>query len=182
MNEYLKVKPIIIYPPCIKKGEKQDCLNCKIKCQTPRSFCLKPYAGHKKGCPNYGKKKHCPPNVPMFDQVFDISKDIYIIYSIFDLEEHVNKMKEKHPDWSYRRLSNLLYWQGTVRKDLKDKIKEFLKEYEPLGYSVTLLPEAMGVNVTETLKQVNISLEWPPKKYVYKVAFAGIVKDKEWVV
>jgi hypothetical protein len=32
----------------------------------------------------------------------------------------------------------------------------------------------MGVNVTATLKDAGIELEWPPKKFVRQVALAGV--------
>jgi hypothetical protein len=35
----------------------------------------------------------------------------------------------------------------------------------------------MGVNVTETMKQADIELEWPPMKYSYQIALAGTKKD-----
>ena len=37
----------------------------------------------------------------------------------------------------------------------------------------TFCPEAMGVNVTQTLKEAGVELEWPPEKTVIKVAFVG---------
>jgi len=38
------------------------------------------------------------------------------------------------------------------------------------------VPEAMGVNVTETMKRVGIELEWPPVNVAYQIALAGIFK------
>jgi hypothetical protein len=45
----------------------------------------------------------------------------------------------------------------------------------------TEAPEAMGVNVTETMKNAGVVLEWPPENIVIKVAFIGIslLEDKE---
>ena len=143
------------------------------------SLCLRPYPNHKKGCPNFGKKKGCPPGVLRFDAFYDLSKPVYAIYEVFDFKRHVEWMKERHPKWSKRQLECCLYWQGGVRKRLKTRIKIFhgtmlgLKGRE---YFITDAPEAMGINVTETMKRVGIELEWPPVNVVYKIAFAGMVK------
>lgn len=179
MNKfYIEVTPVIVYPPCLKAGKPQDCFSCNLRknggCGSPRSMCVLPYKNHKKGCPNYGKKPDCPPIVPMFDQVFDISKPIYAIFSTYDLLSHTQKMKQSHPNWTETQQLNVLYWQGTARKQLKENIEKFNLEYKSKGYYSTTSPEAMGVNVTETFKNAGIDLEWPARKTVYKVAFAGI--------
>lgn len=184
MNDfYFQVDPIIKYPPCIKKGKPQDCLNCKLQdkggCGSPRALCVKPYKNHKKGCPNYGKKPDCPPNVPMFDEIFDLSKPVFAIVSDYNLFAHTEKMKMKHPNWTETQLLNVLYWQGTARKYLKNNITKFMNEYRIKGYYSTTSPEAMGVDVTATLQKAGLQLEWPARKTVYKVAFAGIpLNDK----
>jgi predicted metal-binding protein len=141
-----------------------------------KSLCLTPYPGHPKGCPNFGKKKTCPPKAPFFEKYFDMDKSFYLIINRFDLRAHVNKLRASHPDWSERQLKCCLYWQGTARKDLKVAIKEFLNIHS--GYHVSMSPEAMGLDVTETLRNIGIILEWPPENFVYQVALAG-VKRKE---
>ena len=60
-----------------------------------QGICKKPYYGHSKGCPNYGKRKDCPPNLPLLDEIFDFEKDIYLIYTIFPIGEFAEKMKKK---------------------------------------------------------------------------------------
>ena len=142
-----------------------------------RSLCLRPYPNHKKGCPNYGKKKGCPPDVQMFDEVCDLSSPIYAIYEVFNFREHVERMRKKHPDWSQRQLECCLYWQPTARKELKKKIALFhgaMLGITGKEYFVTDAPEAMGVNVTETMRMVGIDLEWPPVSVAYKIAMAGV--------
>lgn len=184
-NYYIQVSPIIIYPPCIKAGKKQDCFNCVLSkkggCGSPRSMCVLEYKNHKKGCPNYGKKKDCPPLVPMFDEIFDISKPIYAIFSTYDLFSHTEKMKQRHPEWTETQRLNVLYWQGTARKYLKENISRFNCEFRQKGYYSTTSPEAMGVDVTATLKNAGIELEWPARKTVYKIAFAGIPLNNEYM-
>jgi len=153
MEGIIEVKPMIIPPIHI--------------------LCLRPYPNHKNGCPNYGKKKGCPPSVPMFGSFYSLSKPIYAIYNKFDLKGHVDRMRERHPDWSKRQLECCLYWQGAARKRLKEKINEFILLADE-RYIVNTVPEAMGVNVTETMKRVGIELEWPPVNVAYQIAMAGM--------
>ena len=180
-SNIVEIDPVFLYPVCILSGKKQDCFTCDLfrsnGCTSTRSKCLLPYRNHKKGCPNYGKRKDCPPFAPLFKDVFDVTKPVYGIYSIFDLRAHVEKMKAKHPSWTEAQLRNLLYWQGTARKELRIKINEFNNLYKVKGYSVTTSPEAMGIDVTTTFKNIGIELEWPVINNIYKIAVAGYAID-----
>ena len=147
--------------------------------ESVRRLCKKPYYNHPKGCPNYGKKKGCPPDVPIFDDVYDLSRPIYAIYNRFDFKGHVDRMKEKHPEWSQRQLACCLYWQGSAKKELNTKIKLFhgaILGWTGINYSICTCPEAMGVNVTETMRRVGIKLEWPPVNVAYQIAFVAMEK------
>jgi predicted metal-binding protein len=139
--------------------------------------CLRPYPGHKKGCPNYGRKQGCPPDIKLFEEVFDVSKPVFAIINEFDLGSHVENMRAKHPGWSDRQLRCCLYWQKTARKQLMEKIKNFYRQCEKdIGHSyhVTICPEAMGVDVTSTLLVSGVEMEWPPVKIARQVALAAV--------
>ena len=138
-----------------------------------RELCYKPYYNHRRGCPNWNKRKSCPPKLLTIDKILDLEKPIYIIYNCYNFLEHTKKMRKLHPDWTNRQVECCLYWQGTARKQLKAEIKRFLREYR--GYYIESCPEGAGVNITETMKQVGIELEWPPKNYSYQVVLAGIL-------
>jgi len=177
----MQVDPIIIHPHCYKAGNKQDCFNCdlhvRVTCRSPRGLCIKIYPNHKNGCPNYNKNGHlCPPNAPIFDAIFDLSKPVYAIYNIFDFKSHVERMRGRHPQWSQRQLECCLYWQGSARKELRKRINIFKAMYTE--YVVTTIPEGMGVNVTKTMKNVGIEIEWPPHNVTYQIAFAGQPKGE----
>lgn len=142
-----------------------------------RDLCCKPYPNHKRGCPNYDKKEGCPPSAPLITETLDFSDPIYAIYNVFDFGAHVEKMRAKHPDWSQRQLECCLYWQGTARKQLRAEIRTFLGNH---SYArVVMCPEAQGVDVTATMKEVGIELEWPPKTVAYQIVLAGAALDKE---
>jgi predicted metal-binding protein len=139
-----------------------------------RQLCCKPYPGHPKGCPNFNHKEGCPPSADLFDHIYDLSKPVYAIVNIFDFKAHTDRMRELHPSWSERQVRCCLYWQAGARKQLLIKIKDFLRSHR--GYSIETCPEAMGVNVTETMKKAGLILEWPPETVAFQIALAGIKK------
>ena len=146
-----------------------------------RGLCRKPYTGHVRGCPNWHnlKRKQCPPHGPKIEEIIDINKEVFCIYNIFPIGEHIIKMREKHPFWSERQLACCLYWQPKARKQLREKIKDFLRSREDRQeLKIVDCPEGCGVNVTETMKQLGIELEWPPKVYAYQVVLMGYKKGE----
>ena len=132
-----------------------------------RGLCVKPYPLHPKGCPNFNKKHGCPPQAPHFKNNYS---SVYAIYNIFDFKAHTDKMRLKHKDWSERQVRCVLYWQGTARKALRREIKSFLRQHR--DYKIIGCPEAQGVNLTETMKNSGIILEWPPVNISYQIILA----------
>lgn len=144
-----------------------------------RNLCSRPYPNHPKGCPNYGKRDMCPPQSPLLWDKFDENMKVYALWADFDLGAHVRRMKEKHPEWSYRQLSCCLYWQGTARKFMKKEAFKWLSEFDTARMlGVTACPEAMGVNVTATMKSIGVELEWPPKNITRVIWVAGVRRRK----
>ena len=142
-----------------------------------RGLCTKPYEGHPKGCPNFGRCDRCPPHAPTIENMIDLSRPVFVVWNAFPLGEHIEKMRVKHPDWTERQLLNCLYWQGTARKQLKQKIEDFrwytLIRNPGFRYIVLTTPEACGVNVTETMASVGEALQWPARTVAYQVAIVG---------
>ena len=141
-----------------------------------RALCVAPYPNHKKGCPNFGKKAGCPPQAPMLGDAIDLSKPVYLIYHKYNFKGHVERMRAAHPDWSQRQLECCLYWQGTARKGLKAAIADFNFEHFGQFFFINSCPEAMGLNVTATMKSIGVELEWPPVNFTHHVALAGTAK------
>lgn len=139
-----------------------------------RGLCVKPYPGHPKGCPNFNNPKRidCPPSAPFFDKHIDTTKPVYAIAYKFDFKAHKDRMRLLHPNWSQKQVECCLYWQGTARKELKKEITRFMANNP--AYEVFITPEAMGVNIKETVKSINISLTYPPQDDVWKIALAGL--------
>ena len=134
-------------------------------------WCVLPYPDHPKGCPNFAKKKTCPPNAPNFLEYIDVCKSLWLIAVEFDLATHMARMKERHPHWSDRQARCLLYWQPSVNKRLNNLVAQFRWEY-PDTIS-TVCPEAMGVQVIETAQKLGLNIQPKPQNKIYKVAIAG---------
>ncbi len=91
-------------------------------------------------------------------------------------------MLKKHPKWTRRQLDCCLYWQGQVNKRLRTAVDYNLTRHILFKGAdrlvATYCPEAMGVNVTRTMADVGINLEWPPERIVIKIAFIGVPHSK----
>lgn len=113
-------------------------------------WCQLPYPGHPKGCPNYDQKETCPPRAHHIAGILDLRRPVYIVNSEFNLTVHMMRMKTRHPHWTERQLRNVLYWQNTSRKQMRDHIKTliFLR-----GCDISVeCPEGAGVNVYATCR------------------------------
>jgi len=134
-----------------------------------RDLCGRPYYNHPKGCPNLGKNS-CPPLAPLIEDIIYLD-GVYVIYNIFDFRSHCDRMRQRHPEWSLRQIECCLYWQPKARKQLKEEIKKFKKEFP--DYIIVRTPEACGVDLTATMKSIGIELEWPPVSVTYQIVLAG---------
>ncbi len=136
-----------------------------------REWCMLPYPDHPKGCPNYGNRSTCPPTVPLLEQVYNLSRPSYLVVVEFDLATHVRAMMIRHPDWTERQAKCVLYWQGTVNKQLRVEVGSYLKIIPNLV--VTLCPEAIGLNVIATAQLAGVPIRSKPVDKVFKIAFMG---------
>lgn len=137
-----------------------------------RAWCKLPYPNHPKGCPNLGKKDSCPPEASLFERM--VKPPFTLVAVRFDLGAHTRRMKERHPDWSDRRARCLLYWQKKVNKRLKEVCERAFSDIE--NVKILYSPEANGVHVFGTCRNIGLILERNPKKIVWKVAIIGIKK------
>ena len=145
---------------------------------TVRELCGRPYPNHPKGCPNHHKRAMCPPRCLFLEDYYDISKGFYVIWIEFNIGAHIRRMAERHPNWSQRQKECCLYWQGTANKMLREEILKTELILPKGNWKTSYCPEAMGVNVTATMKNLGVILEWPPQEIVRKVAIIGIRKKK----
>ena len=139
-----------------------------------RGLCSKPYPGHRKGCPKFNSGlNNCPPNAPNVFDVYDLRSDFFVVMNEFNIEQHMQKLSISHPKWSERQLRCCLYWQAAARKQLYQKVHHVLAQRGFEGFTSTMCPEAMGIDVNETMKRIGIILEWPPIKLARQIALLG---------
>lgn len=136
-----------------------------------RTWCMLPYQGHPKGCPNFGKKTTCPPMAPMVWDFVDIRRSLWLVVVEFNIARHMDRMFLKHPAWSQRQARCVLYWQNRVNADLRLRASTFVQEHPGTIYS--LCPEAMGVNVIATAQREGVPIRVKPQSIVYKIALVG---------
>ncbi|MFX0134269.1 MAG: DUF2284 domain-containing protein [Candidatus Hodarchaeota archaeon] len=150
-----------------------------------RIWCQLPYPNHPAGCPNYNKNPLCPPNSEYINNILNIYSNFYLIYAKFDLKSQRERMLSKYSDWTYRKANCLLYWQGSVKKALKEYIQEIYKKNNVdkifllscgSGFNINNLNqktiysmEAAGIDVFATLRNNNISFELKPMNKVLMV-------------
>lgn len=173
-----KINPVIVYPKCItEKGIQDNCINCEEKniCNSPKSWCVKPYPNHPKGCPNFNNKIGCPPHFYMYDDLFDMKMDSYVVVTKHNLKDHFEYVKNSNPNFKVTQTRNILYWQDTVRKLNEIEVLKFIKD----NIVATTDGESLGVDIILTLKQIGIDLKfsYPIDEEVYRVALLSYIKD-----
>ena len=110
-----------------------------------QGLCTRPYYAHSKGCPNYRKKNGCPPNQPLIDKVLDFNKDLFLIYTEFNIRKHAKRMRKMHPEWTERQIYNCRLWQPTARKMQRQEEERARKEHNLTD--IIGSPEAHGVKL-----------------------------------
>jgi hypothetical protein len=97
----------------------------------------------------------------------------------FAFNEYLNKKRERHPDWTERALRNPRHFQSHLDSGLKKFINSQLQNPEFKNWQALHSSEAMGVNIHLTAKNAGIELEWPPQKFMYRIALLTQTLDQE---
>lgn len=139
-----------------------------------RGLCASPYPGHRQGCPKFNTgNPNCPPDAYKVFDFYDRRSNFLVVINEFNIKQHLQQLAVAHPAWSDRQLRCCLYWQPAARKQLYQKVNYVLAQKEFAGYISTMCPEAMGIDVTETMKRIGIILEWPPVQISRQIALLG---------
>ena len=151
-------------------------INRLVTTDRQEDWCKRSYPLHPEGCPKVGKLG-CPPTVEHITKVMDMDRPMYFVHSEFDLAAHVEKMRRRLPHWSERQLRSVLYWQGTSRKQMKERAA--IAQWE-LGTEMVLsCPEAYGVNVYVTARLHGLKMERiKDLKTCRHVALLGYLKKR----
>lgn len=162
----------IKFDDLVKIHEKEIPGSSIVFTRATQKMCTLPYEDHKKGCPNYGKSSLCPPLAKYRDDIINRYNKFILVYAVFDFKKYKELRKQEHVDWSDRQLANVLYWQSSVRKMLKDYVarKQFDEILGAGNFGVCQSMEASGIYVFKTLRNNGINdFEIKPKSVVYMV-------------
>ena len=80
-------------------------------------------------CPNYNHSHSCPPVAPYLEEEVSQYKKFFLIYSIFDLENHIKEVKVKHPKRSEYRIKFDFQMKSLFREDLDEEFTKFFENY-----------------------------------------------------
>jgi len=138
-------------------------------------LCGYPYHNHSHGCSNFCKRAGCPPTMVPLEICLD---ECYFIYTVFPIKKHVQRMMEKHPEWSIYQARNIYYWQSTARVALRKEVDKFLSSHPrciALGPKIHL--DSWGIDMTATMAKVGIDLwwgeDWGSQNETYLLRYAG---------
>jgi hypothetical protein len=164
--------------PPTHRGGKYDAIELEHIVYDPSArngkWCCSPYENHPHGCPNF--VKGCTTKRQSFSELIQKFDRWFAVIEVFDLKAHAEKMKTKHPLWTERQCRNPLYWQGTVRHNLKvraERLGDYLEFFYGNRGLLLDIPEANGINVFETMAKVGVTLERKPNT-VRKVMIIGL--------
>ena len=147
-----------------------------------RSYCLYPYPGHKRGCPNYGKNPFCPPTAPYREDIIKKYNNFILIYAIFDFHNYLIEMELLNPGRTHKQYACVLYWQSALKKLMKDKIKGMT--YDELfgagsGFLNSQSMESAGIDVFRMFHLNKIDYEIRPKEKIIMAALLCRKKEKK---
>jgi hypothetical protein len=135
-------------------------INKLIFTRKTRNWCQLPYPAHPRGCPNAYNGK-CPyDNSLWITDLIDLNRPMWFVYSEFDVTAHAARMRAAHPTWTDRQCRNLLYWQPTSRKQMKERAIALMKTLNNTATArIITLPEYRGVNVYATAAHAGLKLD-----------------------
>jgi predicted metal-binding protein len=138
---------------------------------------------------------------PYLEKEISKYKRFFLVYKKFNLDEYIIKEKERHQKRKKKRILNSFYRKNILRDHLEQEVYTFLKEFkdtykesiilwdghcrlcfkenkrctydegEPCRYTPRYSMEAVGINVDQTIKNLNndeIKMEWPPEHSAYR--------------
>ncbi|NHI94955.1 MAG: hypothetical protein EAX96_20870 [Candidatus Lokiarchaeota archaeon] len=98
-----------------------------------RSFCKLKYRKNDKNklktCPNHGKNPLCPPLSKYREDILKKYDKFILVWIRFDFITWKEQREEKHPGWTPGMVANLLHYQKSLKKLLKDYIKKHFNPF-----------------------------------------------------
>ena len=146
-----------------------------------QTYCNKPHFK----CPNYGHSWACPPKAPYLEEKIKQFERFFLIY----IKHNIDKEKKKDfRQYEFMRenieeeISNFIQnntieynaiqilWDGHCRICEKEGKRCTIDEQIPCRYpdEIRYSMEAIGINVTETVRKIELEIEWPPTNYIFR--------------
>jgi hypothetical protein len=94
-----------------------------------QTLCCQPFYKHSR-CPNFNYKQGCPPG-PLIDEIFDLSRDVYVIYTMFNVGEFAERMRISHKEWKQNTYNNEQGSSNRIIDSLHKKHPEWPESYYP---------------------------------------------------
>ena len=152
--------------------------------------CLKPFSGNPGGCPNYGRTWNCPPNTPALHDVKNMIRDSEHCFLIIGREK-IDKNSETE-EQSRLKYSILVHRINHIIKVVRQRWPDILSFHGPsCKYCIdekvgectypsacrfpevwTYPPEAVGINVFQTMASSGYIIQKSPEDVVYR---AGLI-------
>jgi hypothetical protein len=138
--------------------------NTLVFTKETRKYCFLPYKGHSHGCPNAGKGKNCPPNVPYLGDEVPICYNTFtFVWVEFDFKRFKELRKLQNPALKNGMAGNKNQWQHSVKKRLYDHVQKFpydllLGSGSGFGLSIPSC-EAVGMDVFSTCAKNYIPID-----------------------
>jgi len=136
------------------------------------TWCLRPYSGYPKGCPNF--VKGCPQKRLDFLKLnghSEMKYDWFAVIEEYDIDAWEKKQHKKHPFKSRRWCRNPRHWQKGVMSRLLKKAQAFHNAF--LSHIILDIPEASGVNVLATMARAGWFIQMHDPKTIRKVMLVG---------
>lgn len=149
-----------------------------------QTYCNNP----KYRCPFYGHSWGCPPEAPYLEDEIMKYEKFYLIYIKLNLNDESRKDNRK--GYNYNEMRERMeremdkffilhqnkfneiriLWDGHCRICEKENEKCSINNGSPCRYpdKIRYSMEAVGIEVSQTVKNVNIDIEWPPVNHVYR--------------
>ena len=126
-------------------------------------WCNLPYPRHKNGCPN-SEDCWCFEN-DMREALKDTFQVVFA-WVEWDIDQYEERMRELHPKWTKTQCRNLLYWQSSLRKKLRENVENYVGD---VPCEVFYGAEGGGINFYRTMRKLGVRLDMPKDLHTVRI-------------
>lgn len=143
-----------------------------------KEWCEMSYPRHPHGCPNVPGCRYYRWFLP---QQLRKKSRLFLVWIEFDLDAQAIRMKAKHPTWTEAQCRNLLYWQKTVRRDLREGVRrKFRVSRNAIKNYLYEGAEGGGVDFYLTMRGIGIYLDRMNDLHTVRVIGIFAISEPQW--